>query len=133
MKVNGNGFGLEESKEVSGCGLSLEKLLDELVPEQGKAGSKAGEIVRAMALIVASNGRIGSGCDLAVCNPSARYLMANTTEEISNLLVAIWGLQNESAYKTLLSIIEEKVVEYVEDNPELRDSPTIDLFDYFDQ
>ena len=114
----------------------LDELFDELVPESGKSDTKAGEIVRAIMVIAYryynDGDHIGIDYGKMVCNPSARFLMENTTEDIANLLIAIWGMKNEGAYRALLKVIQEKVVEYVDTNPRLRSEGTDDLIDYLD-
>lgn len=106
----------------------LEKMFDEYYPRNGGWVSLAAEILNA-AMEISFNAykygdMIGVGYGRETCNPSARFLMSNTTEEIANLIIAIWGLENGGAYCALFNVIIGKVIEYVKEHPEIRDMGT---------
>lgn len=115
----------------------LNELFEELVPASGKAATVAGEIVRAMMRISYRNwndgDHIGVGYGRETCNPAARYLAAKCGEEISSLVSAIWGIENDKAYDLILEQLEAAVLGYLEQHPELKATENReDMFDYRD-
>lgn len=105
------------------CEEKLQNLWDTLWVTNGASKTLGGSIVWAMKLLnvqySVEGERIGIGGGKVTCNDLARFLMANTTEEIANLIIAIWGQENNGAYAALLGVITEKVVAFVESNPNL--------------
>ena len=126
----------EDEQKMTENELKLQELFGSLVPENGKADSLAGEIVRAMTRIVYrawnDGDKIGVGYGKETCNPPARFLMSNTTEEIANLIIAAWGMGNDGAYDAVINVVVGKVVEYVNAHPELKERPTEDMLSYVD-
>lgn len=115
----------------------LGELFEELVPASGKAATVAGEIVRAMMRISYRNwndgDHIGVGYGRETCNPAARYLAAKCGEEISSLVYAAWGIENDKAYDLILEQLEAAVLGYLERNPELKAAENReDMFNYRD-
>lgn len=112
----------------------FDELFDELVPASGKADSLAGEIARATARIgyrfYNDGDQIGIGYGKETCNPVARFLIRKLPKEIGDLATALWGMANEEAYETVLKILVDKVTEYIEGNPELKKTPTEDMFSF---
>lgn len=112
----------------------VDKLFDKLVPKSGKAESLAGELVRAMCRIgyrFNNDGdQVGIGYGKETCNPAARFLMAKGNKRVSSLATAIWGIYDESAYEDLLDILAGAVADYVEQTPDLRNTPTEDMLSY---
>ena len=112
----------------------INKLFEELVPASGKAESLAGELIRAMSRIAYrfynDGDQVGIGYGRETCNPAARFLMEEGNKRVSSLATAIWGIYDESAYENLLDILAEAVADYVEQTPDLRTTPTDDMWDY---
>lgn len=114
----------------------INKLFEELVPISGKADSLAGELVRATSRI---GYRFFNDGDLVnieygkeTCNPAARFLIAKGNHEISDLTVALWEIFSEDAYEKVLDTLEGAVVDYIEQNPDLRKQPTEDMWSFRD-
>ena len=112
----------------------INKLFEELVPVSGKAESLAGELIRAMSRIAYrfynDGDQVGMGYGKETCNPAARFLMAKGNKRVSSLATAIWGIYDESAYEDLLDILAGAVADHVEQTPDLRTTPTDDMWDY---
>ena len=113
----------------------LEVLFNELVPRIGKAESLAGEIVRAAGRIGyrwSNDGdQIGIGYGKETCNAAARFLLIYGNKDIKVLVTALWGLSDYGKYSAVLDQLIGKIVNYINDNPELRTMPTEDMFAYF--
>ena len=114
----------------------IDKLFEELVPASGKAESLAGELVRAISRIGYRNyndgDHVGVGYGKETCNPAARFLQAKGTKEIRELVDALWGIENDTAYDAVLEVLTKAVADYVEGNPALRELPTDDMWDFRD-
>ena len=112
----------------------INKLFEELVPVSGKAESLAGELIRAMSRIAYrfynDGDQVGMGYGKETCNPAARFLMAKGNKRVSSLATAIWGIYDESAYEDLLDILAGAVADHVGQTPDLRTTPTDDMWDY---
>ena len=108
----------------------INKLFKELVPETGKADSLAGELVRAMSRIAYRFYNDGDMVNIAygkeTCNPAARFLIAKGNAEVSCLTAGLWEIFSED-------ILCGAVVDYVEQNPDLRTQPTEDMWDFKDE
>lgn len=115
----------------------INKLFEELVPSEGKADSLAGELVRAMSRIgyrFFNDGDIvNQGYGKETCNAPARFLMAKGNHEIADLAVALWEIFSEDAYEKVLDTLEAAVADYIEQNPDLRNQPTEDMWNFFDE
>ena len=116
----------------------LSTLSDELVPASGPADTLAGEIVRAMERIAYRNwndgDHLGVGYGKETCNPAGRFLAEKCGKEIESLVMAAWGISDDTAYDMLLDVLESGVLKYLETHPELKTMPnTEDLFDYRDE
>lgn len=112
----------------------INNLFEELVPASGKADSLAGELIRAMSRIAYrfynDGDQVGIGYGKETCNPAARFLMAKGNKRVSSLATAIWGIFSEDAYEDLLDLLAGAVADYVEQTPELQNTPTDDMWDY---
>ena len=115
----------------------INKLFEELVPTSGKADSLAGELVRAIARIgyrfFNDGDMVNQGYGKETCNPAARFLIAKGNAEISSLTVALWEIFSEDAYEKVMDILCGAVADYVEQNPDLRNQPTEDMWDFKDE
>lgn len=122
----------------------INALFEELVPRSGKADTVAGEIVRAMCRIgyrwVNDGDQLGIGYGKETCNPAARYL--GKTCDDDRIAAGLWDLMYDpiyddsydGAYAKALEEIEDAVLEYIENNPELKAlENTEDFWDYRDQ
>ena len=52
---------------------------------------------------------------------------------MDQLISDLWGLTSYSAYAYVLDMLIGETVSYVESNPHLRELPTEDMFDYYDE
>lgn len=115
----------------------LSKLFNELVPDMGKAESLAGEMVRAINRIgyrFCNDGdMVNQGYGKETCNAPARFLMNKGNHEIADLTVALWEIFSEDAYEKVLDTLEGAVADYIEQNPDLRNQPTEDMWSFFDE
>lgn len=116
----------------------INSLFDELVPASGKADTVAGEIIRAISRIGYRNyndgDHVGVGYGKETCNPAARYLMKKAGEEVADAIADLWGLEPDDLYDERLSDLEEKVLFYIEQHPELKTMPNSeDMWDYRDK
>lgn len=112
----------------------MEELFDELVPMSGKADSLAGEIIRAVMRIEYrrwnDGDHIGVGYGKETCNPAARFLQKKASPEIGAIVTAMWGVKNDSAYDRLVGVLIGLTVDYIDSNPQLRELPTDDMWEY---
>lgn len=116
----------------------LHELFEELVPASGKADTVAGEIVRAINRIAYRNwndgDRIGVGYGKETCNAAARFLMEKCGGAVEDAVREIWGEHYDAAYEMGLALLEEAVVRYIEEHPELRTQENgEDMWDYRDE
>ena len=101
----------------------LAELFEGLVPNIGKADTVAGEIVRAINRITYryynDGDQIGIGYGKQTCNPAARYLM-NFSGEVEKKVCELWGVYSEHVYEKRLHALEDAVLKYLEENPNLK-------------
>lgn len=119
------------------AGTKIEAMFDELVPSAGKADTVAGEIIRAISRIsyrrFNDGDRIGVGYGKETCNAAARYLAENCGTRVEEAVNAIWGEGLESRYDEGLTALEEAVVAFIEEHPELKTTENSkDMWDYRD-
>lgn len=102
----------------------IQALFHELVPISGKADTVAGEIIRAISRISYRNwndgDHIGVGYGKETCNPAARYLMARAGDDVSRAVEAAWGIRGYDLYDEKIAGLEEAVLSYIEQHPELK-------------
>lgn len=115
----------------------INALFSELVPVSGKADTVAGEIIRAISRIGYRNynddDHVGVGYGKETCNPAARYLMRKAGDEVADAIADLWGLEPDDLYDKRLAEVEEKVLRYIEQHPELKATPNSeDMWDYRD-
>ena len=115
----------------------MDVLFEELVPLSGKCDSLAGEIIRAASRIgyrfFNDGDQLGIGYGKETCNAAGRFLIKRTNERIADIVSDMFGLYSEEKYENKLKDMLDAVVEHVEGNPELRQTETEDMFDYFDK
>ena len=115
----------------------LNALFEELVPAQGCADTKAGELVRAVSRIgyrfYNDGDRIGVGYGNETCNPAARYIVKEFPNEVFVWTInGMWGLVDEAYYEKGLNMLVEQVVRFIEENPEIKNEKNeIDFWDYY--
>jgi len=101
----------------------LNKLFDELVPATGKADTKAGEIVRAMAKLsyryFNDGDQLGNGYGKETCNPAGRFL-CDKLPEIEDTLCGMCGY-GKIHYKDDLLKVQNYVIDYILANPQLKE------------
>ena len=115
----------------------INALFEELVPASGKAATVAGEIIRAISRIGYRNNNdrdhLGVGYGRETCNPAGRYLAAKCDDRIAKFIRAIWGEEDDNYYETGLAELEDAILEYLEQHPELKKTDnTEDMWDYRD-
>jgi len=100
------------------------ELFDELVPNTGKADTKVGEIVRAMARLgyrwYNDGDKFGVGYGKQTCNPAGRFL-CDKLPEIEYNLWSIYGCYNDKRYEHGLLEVQNYVIDYVLTHPELKE------------
>lgn len=110
----------------------LDKLYDELVPDQGKADTIAGELVRAMSRLnyrfYNDGDRVGQGYGKETCNSSMRYLTSilggmKDGQSLANQLNVLWEGDPKDDYKAILTRSSGDLVDYIEKHPELKTPP----------
>jgi len=115
----------------------INKLFEELVPFEGKANSLAGELVRAMSRIgyrfYNDGDQLGIGYGKETCNPAGRFLGAKGNDRIARLTADAWAVFSEEAYEKILDSLEGAVADYIEQNPDLRNQPTEDMWSFRDE
>ena len=115
----------------------MDVLFKELVPISGKCDSLAGEIIRAASRIgyrfFNDGDQLGIGYGKETCNAAGRFLIKRTNERIADIVSDMFGLYSEEKYENKLNDLLAAVVEHVEGNPDLRQTETEDMFDYFDK
>lgn len=115
----------------------MDVLFEELVPPSGKCDSLAGEIIRAASRIgyrfFNDGDQLGIGYGKETCNAAGRFLIKRTNEKIADIVSDMFGLYSEEKYENKLKDLLDAVVEHVEGNPELRQTETEDMFDYYDK
>lgn len=119
----------------------INALFEELVPFEGQADNKAGEIIRAVSRIgyrwINDGDMVGVGYGKETCNPAARYLIAEVkdkdiTAEVANLWHPFGGRYSDDNYQARIDRICEMIADYIECNPELREESTRNMFEYKD-
>lgn len=118
--------------------IRLSGLFEELVPATGKADTVAGEIVRAINRIVYRNwndgDHIGVGYGRETCNPAARYLAERCGGQVEKAVFDIWGEYFDDRYDAGIEVLEQAVLDYLDENPELRTAANAeDMWDYRDE
>ena len=113
----------------------INELFDELVPASGKADTVAGEIIRAVRRLGYRNyndgDHIGVGYGNETCNAAARYLADVCEESVALMISRAWGIEDDQKYDLALGKVEEAVVDYLYDHPELEYAEnTTDMFEY---
>lgn len=114
----------------------INELFDELVPFQGKCETLAGEIIRAFCRInyrfFNDGDRIGIGYGNETCNAPARFLSNHCNDEIKKMINSMWGEFFDDYYESKLDTLSEMIVEFIENNPDLRNMETEDMFKWAD-
>jgi len=113
------------------AGKELDKLFDELVPEIGKADTKAGEIVRAMTRLAYrwynDGDKLGDGYGTKTCNPAGRFL-CDKLPEIEDTLWKLYGIPGDERYEQGLLEVQNYVIDYINANPQLKAEANEDDF-----
>lgn len=114
----------------------INELFKELVPGSGKADSLAGEIIRATSRIgyrrYNDGDKIGVDYGNETCNAPARFLQEKATATISAIIDKMWGNAKDAEYDELLESLNGAVADFIENNPELRNEPTEDMWNWVD-
>ena len=116
----------------------INALFKELVPVSGKAATVAGEIIRAISWVGYRNyndgDHLGVGYGRETCNPAGRYLAAKCNDRTAKLIRTIWGEEDDIYYETGLVELEDAILEYLEQHPELKETEnTEDMWNYRDR
>lgn len=115
----------------------ISALFKELVPFEGKADTVAGEIIRATCRIgyrfYNDGDQLGIGYGKETVNPAARYLQEWTNNSVINALSYMWELYDSHSYEAALEKLNEAVLAYIEEHPELKTKEnTEDMWEYKD-
>lgn len=110
---------------------------DRLVPVEGKADTKAGEIVRALSKLayryINDGDVIGVECGNETCNAPARFLIDWLPTKFGEIIGDMWGELNEGVYERKLYGLISEVLDYL-DTTDLDKQPNDkDMFDYEQQ
>lgn len=112
----------------------LGKTSSGLIPPIGKADSMAGEIARAANQIVYrylnDGDMVNVGYGKETCNPAARFLLSHRNGFIQSLTKNLWNALTEKIYQFILVSFATAVADYIAANPNLRDIPADDMWDY---
>lgn len=114
------------------------ELFEELVPSQGSADTKAGELLRAVNTIGHrwwnDGDQIGIGYGNETCNAAARYILEQyDNTEMMNTVVSIWGMYSEKLYEAGVELLVEQTIKYIEDHPELKTEENLyDMSDFYE-
>ena len=115
----------------------MNALFEELVPMSGKADSLAGELVRATCRIgyrfFNDGDQLGIGYGKETCNAAGRFILKKTPREIGDLVAALWGMASEGGYEAVLDVLVGRMADYIDENPDLRNQPTENMYDYYDE
>ena len=113
---------------------NLEKLSAGIIPLVGKSDCLAGELARAASRIVYrylnDGDMVNVGYGKETCNPAARFLLAHGNDCVQSLTKDLWNAITEEAYQLILVPFAAAVADYIAANPELRDIPADDMWDY---
>ena len=128
---------IKEDRTMKAREEKINALFEELVPVSGKAATVAGEIIRAISRIGYRNyndgDHLGVGYGRETCNPAGRYLAAKCDDRIAKLISDIWGEEDDGYYEKGLAELENAILEYLEQHPELKEAEnTEDMWDYRD-
>jgi hypothetical protein len=108
----------------------INELFELLVPMSGPAGTVAGEIIRAIARLGYRNyndgDHIGVGYGKETCNPAARYLSTVCDERVSQAIDDAWGIYSDDTYEVALAAVEEAVITFLDEHPELQETENKD-------
>ena len=77
--------------------------------------------------------QLGIGYGKETCNPAGRFLGVKGNDKIAKLTADAWAVYSEEAYEKVLDILCGAVADYVEQNPDLRNQPTEDMWDFKDE
>ena len=112
------------------------ELFKELVPFDGFADTKAGELLRAVNRIGYrwwnDGDQIGIGYGNETCNAAARFIMEQyENTEMKDTVVSIWGMYSETLYEEGVVLLVEQTIKYIEDHPELKtEENQYDMLDF---
>ena len=109
-----------------------------MVPATGKADTVAGEIIRAVSRIAYRNwndgDHVGVGYGNETCIPAARYLGEVAGSHVQQAVIDMWGIADDDRYNVALEALEEAVLDYLDENPELKTTANSeDMLDYIDR
>ena len=112
------------------------ELFKELVPFDGFADTKAGELLRAVNRIGYrwwnDGDQIGIGYGNETCNAAARFIMEQyENTEMKDTVVSIWGMYSEKLYEEGVVLLVEQTIKYIEDHPKLKtEENQYDMLDF---
>lgn len=113
------------------------KMFGELVPEDGAAESRAGELLRAVNRVGYrfwnDGDRVGIDYGNETCNPAVRYILAefNKDSDVHEAALEIWESDEceDSEYEELLEKLLVSALDYIESNPSLKSEKSEFSFD----
>lgn len=112
----------------------LNTYFNRLVPIEGKAETKAGEIVRALSKLAyrySNDGdMIGVEYGNETCNAPARFLIDRLPDKFGEIIGDMWGELNEGIYEKKLYGLIDKVLDYLNTTDLEKQPNDKDMFDY---
>lgn len=122
-------------------GNNIDAFFNELVPAQGKAATKAGELVRAMMRLLYRDFNDGDvyfdGYGIETCGPAASYLNEQGFYDLDDFACDHAddhihdNPQFDKKYTEFLNDLANTVIKYIEDNPQLLIEPNDeDMLEY---
>jgi len=86
-------------------------------------------------VIVNDGDMVNHGYGKETCNAAARFLMNNCNYSIEKVLWLMGrdGYISDDDYQDLLEELCEEVIQFVDENPNLREVETEDMYDWFNE
>ena len=105
----------------------IDYLFNKYVPQEGKAKTVGGEIIRALCRVVYRWMNDGDmffkDYGIETCAASAIFLMDNCNQEISNLIIDLSETQSEDYYTKGLEKLKQQVLKFLDENSKLFKKP----------
>ena len=116
--------------EIENEGGDISAFFNKLVPSQGKADTKAGELIRAMMRLLYRDFNDGDryyeGYGLETCGPSAIFLIQKGIDSLADFAKYQYEQDidvSDSEYTNFLNSVSEEVIEHIKENPSLLIEP----------
>ena len=98
---------------------TFQELADKYVPNNGKADTVGGELLRAVCRIdyryYNDGDRAGIGYGKETVNPAVRFLIAKGDDNVSSIAESMFNIKNDKMYEYAINELKEFVVIQIED------------------